>query len=427
VEATLENIDSCEVLVTVTVPGDEYKTELDSNFKRLSQTVNMKGFRPGKVPKSVIEKHHGEELRRDTKQQFVQQGLQKVVTDEELRPVGQPRMDAESLTDAEDGGFICKVELSLRPAYELGEYKGLTAESEKVEVTDTEVDEAIENVRTQQGRPEPVSEDGLKENGMAMARLELLEGENSIMARDGMRLSPMSTPPGVDEEAYKAAMIGAKEGAELEIPVTFPEDFHVEEMRGKAGTCKISIAQAFDMVMPTNEELIKMVGAEDEAGLMQRVREDIEKAKQHQANMKVELALLETLIASHDMQLPSRLIEDQINNRKNAAAQQMMQEGVSEADIEGKLAEQEDAIRTEAEHNTKALFLLEDVAQAEELQVQNEDVAQKFQEIAQRNQTSVEEVQKYYQEQNLIQQLAMEILEIKVRTFLRENATITVA
>ena len=426
-EATLENIDSCEVLVTVTVPGDEYKTELDSNFKRLSQTVNMKGFRPGKVPKSVIEKHHGEELRRDTKQQFVQQGLQKVVTDEELRPVGQPRMDAESLTDAEDGGFICKVELSLRPAYELGEYKGLAAESEKVEVTDTEVDEAIENVRTQQGRPEPVSEDGLKENGMAMARLELLEGENSIMARDGMRLSPMSTPPGVDEEAYKAAMIGAKEGAELEIPVTFPEDFHVEEMRGKAGTCKISIAQAFDMVMPTNEELIKMVGAEDEAGLMQRVREDIEKAKQHQANMKVELALLETLIASHDMQLPSRLIEDQINNRKNAAAQQMMQEGVSEADIEGKLAEQEDAIRTEAEHNTKALFLLEDVAQAEELQVQNEDVAQKFQEIAQRNQTSVEEVQKYYQEQNLIQQLAMEILEIKVRTFLRENATITVA
>lgn len=426
-EATLENIDSCEVLVTVTVPGDEYKTELDSNFKRLSQTVNMKGFRPGKVPKSVIEKHHGEELRRDTKQQFVQQGLQKVVTDEELRPVGQPRMDAESLTDAEDGGFICKVELSLRPTYELGEYKGLTAESEKVEVTDTEVDEAIENVRSQQGRPEPVSDEGLKENGMAMARLELLEGENSIMARDGMRLSPMSTPPGVDEEAYKAAMIGAKEGAELEIPVTFPEDFHVEEMRGKAGTCKISIAQAFDMVMPTNEELIKMVGAEDEAGLKQRVREDIEKAKQHQANMKVELALLETLIASHDMQLPSRLIEDQINNRKNAAAQQMMQEGVSEADIEGKLAEQEDAIRTEAEHNTKALFLLEDVAQAEELQVQNEDVAQKFQEIAQRNQTSVEEVQKYYQEQNLIQQLAMEILEIKVRTFLRENATITVA
>ena len=84
-------------------------------------------------------------------------------------------------------------------------------------------------------------------------------------------------------------------------------------------------------------------------------------------------------------------------------------------------------MRTEAAHNTKALFLLEDIAQAENLQVQNEDVDQKFQEIAQRNQTSVEEVKKYYQEQNLIQQLAMEILEIKVRTFLRENATITVA
>jgi trigger factor len=427
VESTLETIDPCEVVVTVSVPGAEYKTELDSNFKRLSQTVKMKGFRPGKVPKSVLEKHHGDELRRDTQQQFVQQGLQKLVADEELRPVGQPRMTEESLTDLDDGGFVCKVELSLRPGYELGEYKGLTAESEKVEVTDDEVADAIENVRNQQGRPEPVGDGGLKEDGMAMARLELLNGEDSIMARDGMRLSPQTTPPGVDEEAYKAAMIGAKEGAELEIPVVFPEDFHVEDLRGQAGSCKITIAQAFDMVRPTDEEMMKMIGVDSTEAMNTRVRDDIEKGKQHQVNMKVELALLETLIGNHDMQLPARLLEDQVGNRKNAAAQQMMQEGVPEGEIKGRVEEQDDAMRTEAAHNTKALFLLEDIAQAENLQVQNEDVDQKFQEIAQRNQTSVEEVKKYYQEQNLIQQLAMEILEIKVRTFLRENATITVA
>ena len=425
VESTFESIDPCEVIVTVTVPGDEYKTELDSNFKRLSQNVNMKGFRPGKVPKSVLEKHHGEALRRDTQQQFVQQGLQKIVADESLRPVGQPRITEDSLTDAEDGGFICKVELSLRPAYELGEYKGLAAETEKVEVTDEEVASAIENVRNQQGRPEPVSEEGLQENGMALARLELLNGEDSIMARDGMRLSPQTAPPGVDAEAYKAAMMGAKDGDNLEIPVVFPADFHIEDLRGKDGSCKISIAQAFDMIRPTDEELMKMIGVEDTDAMNTRVREDIERGKQHQANLKVELSLLETLIGNHEMQLPTRLLEDQVNNRKNTAAQQMMQEGVPEGEIKDRVEEQDAAMRTEAAHNTKAHFLLEDIAQAENLQVQNEDVDQKFQEIAQRNQTSVEEVQKYYQEQNLIQQLAMEILGIKVRTFLRENATIT--
>jgi trigger factor len=427
VEATLENIETCEVVVTVTVPGDEYKTELDSQFKHASKSVNMKGFRPGKVPKSVLEKHHGAEIRRETQQQFVQKGLQEIVAGKELRPVGQPRMTEESLTDSEDGGFTCKVELSLRPEYTLGEYKGLSADSEAVEVTDVEVAEAIENVRNQQGRPEPVSEEGLKEDGMAVARLELFNGEDSIMARDGMRLSPQTTPPGVDDAAYKAAMVGSNVGAELEIPVVFPEDFHVEDLRGKDGTCKITIAEAFDMVKPTDEELMKMVGADDLEAMNTRVREDIERAKQNQLNMKVELSLLETLIGSHEMELPVRLIEDQINNRKNAAAKQMMEEGVPEGEIKDRVEEQDDTMRTEAVHNTKALFILEDIALAEDLQVQNEDVAQKFQEIAQRNQTSVEEVQKYYQEQNLIQQLAMEILEIKVRTFLRENATINVA
>ena len=105
--------------------------------------------------------------------------------------------------------------------------------------------------------------------------------------------------------------------------------------------------------------------------------------------------------------------------------QQLIQGGVSEEEAQAQVAENESNFEGEAIHNTKALFLLEDVAAAEGIQVQNEDVARKFQEIAQRNQTSVEEVQKYYQENNLINQLAMEILEIKVRGFLRENAEIT--
>jgi len=206
--------------------------------------------------------------------------------------------------------------------------------------------------------------------------------------------------------------------------MTFPDDFQPEELRGTEGLCRMTVAQVFDMQRPTDEDLFKLLGVEDQAAMDERVKEDIGKHKEHQRQQQIELNLLEKLIEMHDIEIPARLLADQIENRRMGGLQQMMQAGASEEEAQAQLAENESNFEAEAIHNTKALFLLEDVAQAEGIQVQNEDIARKFQEIAQRNQTSVEEVQKYYQENNLINQLAMEILEIKVRGFLREHAEI---
>lgn len=424
-EATFETIDTCEVVVTVSVPADEFNAELNSNFARLAQNVKMKGFRPGKVPKSVIEKHHGEQLRSETQQHFVNQGLQQAVSEGELRPVGQPRLAQEDLEVADEGGFTCKVGLSLRPSYELGEYKGMTIEAPGVDVTDEEIVEAITGLREGQARPEPAGDAGCAEDGMALGKIELLSGEEVLMAREGMRLSPTTVPPGLHEEPYKAAMIGSKDGDVHDVPMTFPDDFQPEALRGTEGICRITVAQVFDMQRPTDEDLMKLLKVDDMDAMGERVREDIQRHKENQRQQQIELNLLEKLIDMHDIEIPGRLLADQIANRKMSAQQQMAGQGASEEEIAAELAQNESNFETEAVHNTKALFLLEDLAQAEGIQVQNEDVARKFQEIAQRNQTSVEEVQKYYSENNLINQLAMEILEIKVRAFLRENAEIT--
>lgn len=423
-EATLENVDACEVVVIVSVPAAEFESELEGSFKHLSQNVRMKGFRPGKIPRSVLEKHHGKALRQETQQQFVQRGLREVVAEKELRPVGQPRLNLEDLVVQDDGGFTCRVGLSLRPEYTLGEYKGLATEAPKVGVTDEEVATAISQFRESQGRPEQAA-NGLLEDGMALARLELLNGEDSLMARDGIRLSPRVVPPGLDKEAYEAGMLGALDGTVLEIPMTFPDDFEPADLRGQVGTCRITIGNVYDMQRPSIEDLCKMLGAKDEAEMQEKVHADILRQKRAQVNGQVELALLQQLIEAHEIEMPAKLIADQVENRKHSLLQELLQGGTAPEEAQAQVDEQEEAFRVEAISNSRALFLLEDIAQAEDLGVKNEDVARKFKEIAQRNQTSVEEVQKYYQEQNLINQLAMEILELKVRAFLRENATIT--
>ncbi len=423
-EATLENVDATEVVVTVTVPAKEFNEQLEGGFKQLSQNVRMKGFRPGKVPRAVLEKAHGESLRQECQQHFVQRGLQEIVQEKSLRPVGQPQLKKDDLVVADDGGFTCRVALSLRPSYTLGEYKGLAVEAPRVDVTDEEVQTALTQFRQSQGRPE-VAAGGLKEDGMALARVEVFNGDESLMARDGVRLSPNTTPPGLDDDAYKAAMIGSDVDTTHELPMVFPDDFQPEALRGQTGRCVIEVKQVFDMIRPTEDELIKMVGATDKADLEAKVREDIQRQKQNQVNTQVELQVLEQIIANHEIEVPTRLVVDQINNRKNHLLQELSSQGVAQDDAVAQIEAQEEALSNEAIHNTKALFLLEDIAAAEDLGVQNEDVARKFQEIAQRNRTSVDEVQKYYQENNLLNQLAMEILELKVRAFLRENATIT--
>lgn len=423
-EATLENADATEVVVTVNVTADEFNNELESGFKQLSQNVKMKGFRPGKVPRAILEKAHGEQLRQECQQHFVQRGLQEIVQEKELRPVGMPFFAKDDLQVEESGAFTCKVKLMLRPEYTLGDYKGLAVEAPRVEVTDEEVENALTQFQESQGRPEP-AEDGLKEDGMALAKVEILHGDQEIMAREGVRLAPGTCPPGLDADAFKAAMIGCTADSVHDLEMTFPDDFQPEELRGQKGRCVITVAQVYDMKRPTEEELIQMVGAEDKADLLTKVRADIERQKQAQVNGQVELSLLQQVIEAHDMQLPERLVVDQINNRKNALLQQMTQQGTDAEAAKTEIESQDEALRNEAIHNTKALFLMEDIAAAENLGVQNEDLGRKFQEIAQRNRTSVDEVQKYYQENNLLNQLAMEILELKVRAFLRENASIT--
>lgn len=423
-EATLDNADTTEVVVTVTVAADEFNAELETGFKQLSQNVKMKGFRPGKVPRAVLEKAHGAQLRQECQQHFVQRGLQEIVQEKSLRPVGMPHFAKDDLQIAEDGSFTCRVSLMLRPDYTLGEYKGLAVEAPRVEVTDEEVNTALEQFQQSQGRPEPAAA-GLKEDGMALAHVEVFHGEQSLMARDGVRLAANVTPPGLDEEAYRAAIIGSVDNAVHDLEMVFPDDFQPENLRGQKGRCVITVKQVFDMLRPTEEELIKMVGAEDKADMLEKVRADIQRQKEAQVNGQVELQLLEQVIGAHEMELPERLVQDQVNNRKNSLFQQMVQQGMSEDEAKANVEAQDEALRTESIHNSKALFLMEDIAAAEDLGVQNEDIGRKFQEIAQRNRTSVDEVQKYYQEHNLLNQLAMEILELKVRAFLRENAKIT--
>lgn len=423
-QVSVEKVGPCQAKVKFTVPGDEFQGTLRRALQNAGKNAKMKGFRPGHVPVQIIEKHYGVQIKNETIEYFVKQAFDQAVKENQLRVVGFQRVNLDEVKILEGTDFSHAFEVSLRPEFTLKEYKGVAVESQLEPVMDQEVDAAIENLKLQQSHPEPAGDEGLPETGMALAKVEWVVDGNVLLTRDGLRVSPQSPTPGTEPEAFKQALTGAKDGETRDIAMTVPQDFDKAELRGKSGVTRIHVSQAYRLVPPSDEDLRKLVNVPDDAGLRKLVNEKLGEAKATQEHGRVENLILEELVKRHDYEIPAMLVEEQTKARVNQLKQQMAQQGVPQAEIDAQAATQTENARNAAARGVRTLFLMQAIAEKESLLVTREDMQAEVQSIAQRNQAKVEDVVKYYQDNNLLDQVAIEILERKVRRFLRENASI---
>ncbi len=426
VQVTVERTGPCVARVSFTVPAADYDSEVTRLLKQASSQMKMKGFRPGHVPTAIVEKQHWKEIRHEARQRFLNEAYQKAVEGEKLRPLAHPRVDLGEPSALAGLPFSFTFELNLRPEFTLGEYKNLEATSKVEDVTDTKVEEAIENIRQQQARPEPAGDEGLPEKGMALCRIELFFENQSVMVRDGLRLGPDTAMPGMDQATFKSKMIGAKDKDRFELELTFPDDFEHEAARGKLGRCEVSVDQAFKVVLPDRAEVMRALGQDTEEGFLTFVRERLVEAHKEQEDRRVENMIIDRVIDAHEFDLPDSMVTDQIRAREEQMRKEMSEAGASAEEIAVQIAGQADKARTAAVRASRGYFLIEAIAQKESIQVSEEELLAELRIIAKRNRASLEDITEYYKKHNLLGQLAMELVERRVRRFLRENAAITV-
>ncbi len=423
-DITIEKTDGNVAKVQFTVPADDFSKAYKQGLNQARGQSRMKGFRPGKVPMQMVESQHGEEIKDDIKQHFLRQAYSQAVEENSLKPIAHPRIQKEDTDLDDDGSFSLEFEISLRPEIELPEYKGMSIENEIEAVQDTDIDHALEEVQRQQSRTED-AEDGIKEDGIVLCNVKFVHEENEVFNREGLRLSPTTAPPGVDGEKFKELLVGTKSGETIELEMVMPDTLPDEDVRGKEGTCRIEVTQAFNMVPPTIEELCELLQVDDEPALRVKVSESLAQAATDRENSRQETVLLDQLINGCEIDLPAPVLEEQTQNRLQAVAQRLSQSGVGPEEIEKELEEQKDTAGEDAAKGLKALLIVETLGEKEELMVTQEDIEGELTSIAARNQSTVEDVRKYYGENNLGQQMAIELLERKVRAFLRENAEVT--
>ncbi|WP_337018839.1 trigger factor [Oceanobacillus massiliensis] len=383
--------------LTFEVSSEEFDQALDQAFKKVSKEVQIPGFRKGKIPRGMFEKRFGvESLYQDAVDIVLPAAYTKAVEETDIFPIDQPDVDIEQIEKGKDLVFTAIVEV--KPEVTLGDYKGLEVEEESVEVTDEDVDHEIGHLRERHAEL-VVKEEGKVENGdTAVIDFEgFLDGE----AFEGGKGENHSLEVGSGQfiPGFEEKLIGKEAGEETEIEVTFPEDYHAENLAGKKAVFKVKIHELKSKELPElDDEFAKDVDEEVESleDLKKKKKEELEAQKKQNAENQKREALIQQASDNAQVDVPDAMVDTELNQMVREFEQQLQMQGMTlemysqfSGQDENALKEQ---MREDAAKRVKTNLTLEAIVDAENLEASEEDVQAELEKMASMYGTEVEQL-----------------------------------
>lgn len=317
-------------LLTFGVTADEFETALDQAFTKVRKDIELPGFRKGKIPRKLFESRFGvESLYQDAVDLILQDAYRKAIDETGIQPIEQPEVDIETIERGKDLVFTANV--NVKPEATLGEYKGLEVEEQSAEVTNEEVEEEIEKLR-QEHAELVVKEEGTIEEGdtVVMDFEGFVDGE----AFDGGKAENHSLEIGSGQfiPGFEEQLVGKALDAETNITLTFPEDYHAEELAGKEATFQVKIHEVKYKEFPElDDEFAKDVDEEAETfdELKQKKREELESQKKQEAERQKRDTLLEKVSDNTQVEIPDAMVDTELDQMIKEFEQQLQQQGMT--------------------------------------------------------------------------------------------------
>lgn len=366
-------------VLTFEVSSEEFDQALDQAFKKVSKDVQVPGFRKGKIPRGIFEKRFGvESLYQDAVDIVLPGAYSKAVDEAEIFPIAQPSIDIDQIEKGQPLVFTAEVEV--KPEVKLGEYKGLEVEEKSVEVTDEDVEQEIENLRERHAEL-VVKEDSAIENGdTAVIDFEGFKDGEAFEGGQGenhsLEIGSGQFIPGFEEQ-----LIGKKAGDETEVKVTFPEEYHAEDLAGQEAVFKVKIHEVKAKELPElDDEFAKDVDEDVETldELKAKKREELETNKKQQAENEKREELLQQASDNIEVEVPEAMVDTEVNQMVREFEQQLQMQGMTLEMYSQFSGQDEDALkeqmRADAEKRVKTNLTLEAIAEAEDLKASEEDI-----------------------------------------------------
>ena len=397
--ATFEKTATNEGVLTFSIPQEEIQQGLTIAFNKVKGNLNVPGFRKGKVTRQVFNRMFGEEaLYEDALNAVLPKAYDAAVVEAGLEVVAQPKIDVKSMEKGQD--WVITAEVTTKPEVKLGEYKNLTVAKQEREVTDSDVEERLNQKRNQQAEL-VVVEEAAKEGDTVVIDFEGFKDGVAFEGGKGenysLELGSGSFIPGFEDQ-----LVGAKAGDDVEVKVTFPENYQAEDLAGQDAIFKVKVHEVKVKELPElDDEFAKDVDDEVETldELKAKIREELTATKASQAEEAVhDEALRKAVENAEVVELPHVMVHDEVHRAMDEFLNNMQRQGISpemyyqltnstEADLHKQFEQ-------DAELRVKTNLVIEAIVKAENLEATEEEIEKEIAELAETYNMPVDQVKR---------------------------------
>ncbi len=414
-QISIDEQEAWRRVMSVTVPASIVQAEERQAAKQLASRARLKGFRKGRVPTKVIENRFGGALRQEALDKLIGSAYKEALAAQDLRPISEGEIEDLQYKPEEDLTFA--IAFDVEPVIELERLSGFVVERPAVLITDDQIDEVLGRIQEQNGVWQPLEEGKPVEKNLVSVMITRLDeaGEPSDEGRE----YELVVGSGDAIPDIEASILTLETGGTGDFDISFPDDFPDESRRGDSERVRIALTARRQMDLPElDDDLAKQIGDfETLDELKTKVREDMEKEADQQADSVARSSLLDLIVSANPFAVPASMI--------NRYSEGIM--GDTSAIAEEQLTEFRDQIRPEAERAVKRILLIEQIARTQSLQATDDDIDDRVEKIAEANNTDAAKVYAELQKAGRIETLERELTETAVFDFLFEQSEITEA
>jgi len=425
-EVNIEEIGPCRNRIRITLPQAKVEETFEKHYRDLKGTIRIKGFRPGKVPRSYLERKFGEEIAKQVKINLIEETLDKALEENKLDPIGKPEIDLEKILVEAKRELTFEAVVEVRPSFELGTYTGIKVERPASDVTDDEIEEEIQRLRRRRATLEPFEGEEIGEDDVFFASAKVLVGDREINTDENVTIGRKSVHaagmivPDLRERAVEAG-VGGTVTFDTKLPRYFPDP----ELREKPAKMILSVHEAKRMVLPeVNDAFAEALDFDDLAELKDKIRDSLKVEKEARADRAVEDRVIDRILEETPFSIPEGLLANETERIDARARLELEFSGKTPEQIDEALAERSEQQKAAVERSIRVGFLLDSVAKKEKIYVTEDELNRHFEVIGARDGRDPEEVRHYYQEREMLSEVRYHLREAKTRAFLREKADI---
>ena len=381
------NKEDGKVVIAFSATKEEFAKGLDQAFKRAVKRVNAPGFRKGKLPRAVFNKMYGEEaLFQDAVDFVLPAAYTKAIDELEVSPLAMPDIDVKEISKEEGVKFEAVV--TVKPNVELGEYKNLGLEKESVEVTDADVEERLDSLLSRQAEWQ-IKEGESKKGDIVVIDFKGFIGDEAFEGGEAkgyeLELGSGSFIPGFEEQ-----LEGKVAPVDTEVNVTFPENYQVADLAGKAAKFEVTVHDVKEKVLPElTDEFVKEFtkeAASTVAEYKEKLKEEIKLEKENLAEKSYSDKVISTAVENAKLSVPEKLVEQEVNSMFEQFTGNLSRQGLSfdlYQQFTGKgEAELKAEMKSDAENKIKTSFVLGEIAEVEKVEVTDADIDAEVKELA---------------------------------------------